>query len=135
MRRPRVAGGRVHTAGRSDGARTGSVHASRSITSSAAHDQRLVVRPVEATETDCWLRTGTPQLPLLCCGLQRWCALMFQWLWSESKSATTTIILLILATILSVRGAYAEPMQLVVNGQARAFLLERPIAQGPRPTI
>ena len=60
---------------------------------------------------------------------------MFEWLWGESKSATTTIILLILATILSVRGAYAEPMQLIVNGQARAFLLERPIAQGPRPTI
>jgi len=60
---------------------------------------------------------------------------MFEWLWGESKSATTTIILLILATILSVRGAYAEPMQLIVNGQARAFLLERPIVQGPRPTI
>jgi hypothetical protein len=58
-------------AGRSDGARMGSVHASRSITSSAAHDERLVVRPVEATETDCWLRTGTRRLTLLCCGLQR----------------------------------------------------------------
>jgi hypothetical protein len=71
MWRPRVACGRMPTARCSDGARMGGVHASRSITSSAAHDQRLVVRPVEATETDCWLRTGTRRLTLLCCGLQR----------------------------------------------------------------
>ena len=60
---------------------------------------------------------------------------MFEWLWGQARSATTTIILLILTTILPVRGAYAEPMQLIVNGQPRTFLLERPTAQGPRPTI
>jgi hypothetical protein len=32
-------------------------------------------------------------------------------------------------------GAAAEPMQLSVNGQSRSFLLERPAAAGPRPTI
>ena len=29
----------------------------------------------------------------------------------------------------------AEPMQLAVNGQPRAFLLERPAMKGPRPTV
>jgi polyhydroxybutyrate depolymerase len=32
-------------------------------------------------------------------------------------------------------GIAAEPMQLVVNGQTRTFVLERPAAPGPRPTI
>jgi poly(3-hydroxybutyrate) depolymerase len=35
----------------------------------------------------------------------------------------------------SVHSAAAEPMQLVVNGQTRTFVLERPAAPGPRPTI
>ncbi len=60
---------------------------------------------------------------------------MFEWLWGKPKSAPTTIILLTLTMILGVRGVHAEPMQLVVNGQARTFLLERPVAQGPRPTV
>jgi len=32
-------------------------------------------------------------------------------------------------------GVAAEPMQLVVNGQTRTFVLERPAVAGPRPTI
>jgi polyhydroxybutyrate depolymerase len=45
------------------------------------------------------------------------------------------IALSTLATLLAISGVAAEPMQLLVNGQARAFLLERPAAPGPRPTI
>src|SRR4029077_12743441 len=36
---------------------------------------------------------------------------------------------------LGVGEVHAEPIQVTVNGQARTFLLERPVAQGPRPTI
>ncbi len=32
-------------------------------------------------------------------------------------------------------GIAAEPMQLVVNGQTRTYVLERPAASGPRPTM
>jgi polyhydroxybutyrate depolymerase len=45
------------------------------------------------------------------------------------------IALFSLSTLFTIYGIAAEPMQLVVNGQARTFLLERPVAQGPRPTI
>jgi polyhydroxybutyrate depolymerase len=60
---------------------------------------------------------------------------MFEWLWDKPKSAPTTIIFLTLTMILAGSGVHAEPMQVVVNGQARAFLLERPVAQGRRPTV
>ena len=60
---------------------------------------------------------------------------MFEWLRSKPKSGQTIIILLSLAMTLGVGEVHAEPMQLIVNGQARTFLLERPVAQGPRPTI
>jgi polyhydroxybutyrate depolymerase len=45
------------------------------------------------------------------------------------------IVLFVLSALLTVGGVAAEPMQLTVGGQVRAFLLERPVAQGPRPTI
>jgi len=45
------------------------------------------------------------------------------------------ITLLALAMVVIVGSAAAEPMQLVVDGQPRAYLLERPKTQGPRPTI
>jgi len=60
---------------------------------------------------------------------------MFEWPWEKPKSAPARIIVLTLAMILAIREVHAEPMQVVVNGQARAFLLERPAAQGPRPTV
>lgn len=40
-----------------------------------------------------------------------------------------------LVGLATVCGAAAEPLQLVVNGQTRAYLLERSAAPGPRPTI
>ena len=40
-----------------------------------------------------------------------------------------------LAAVLWVSAAGAEPMQLVVNGQTRTYLVERPAAPGPRPTV
>jgi polyhydroxybutyrate depolymerase len=46
-----------------------------------------------------------------------------------------TIVLSALATLLTIFGVAAETMQLVVNGQPRAALIERPTAEGPRPTI
>jgi polyhydroxybutyrate depolymerase len=51
------------------------------------------------------------------------------------KPVIPAIALSALATILTVSAVAAEPMQLLVNGQARAALLERPQAPGPRPTI
>src|SRR4051812_31385436 len=41
----------------------------------------------------------------------------------------------VLSTFMTAAAATAEPAQLIVSGQIRAFLLERPAAQGPRPTI
>ncbi len=46
-----------------------------------------------------------------------------------------TIGILLLAALLTASAAAAETMRLVVNGQAREVLLERPAASGPRPTI
>src|SRR4051794_15373897 len=43
----------------------------------------------------------------------------------------TLFVLLVLLT----SAAAAETAQLIVSGQTRAFLLKRPVAQGPRPTI
>ncbi len=45
------------------------------------------------------------------------------------------VFLASLALCLTARDVSAEPMQIVVNGQARTVLLERPSAPGPRPTI
>jgi polyhydroxybutyrate depolymerase len=64
-----------------------------------------------------------------------WCALMFERLWGQPKLAPMTILLATLATTLAVRGVHAEPLQVVVNGQARTALLERPADRAPRPTI
>ena len=46
-----------------------------------------------------------------------------------------TITLLVLLAFLTASAGAAETVQLTVGGQVRAFLLERPVAQGPRPTI
>ena len=43
--------------------------------------------------------------------------------------------LFVLFVFLTAAAATAETAQLIVGGQTRAFLLERPVAQGPRPTI
>lgn len=59
---------------------------------------------------------------------------MFEWVGGRRRSPTTTIFLA-LTTILGVRGAHAESMQFVVNGQARTVLVERPAEKTPRPTI
>jgi polyhydroxybutyrate depolymerase len=40
-----------------------------------------------------------------------------------------------LIVVLTACGASAEPMQLVVDGRTRTYLLERPATPGPRPTI
>jgi polyhydroxybutyrate depolymerase len=48
---------------------------------------------------------------------------------------TQAIIICALTIILTVCGVGAEPMQLNVNGQARAYLLERPAGSAPHPTI
>jgi polyhydroxybutyrate depolymerase len=45
------------------------------------------------------------------------------------------IICCVPAMILNVGGATAETMQLIVNGQERTFLIERPAVQAPQPTI
>jgi polyhydroxybutyrate depolymerase len=45
------------------------------------------------------------------------------------------VALFALPALLTIGGVAAEPAQLIVAGQARAFLIERPAAQGPRPTI
>ena len=48
---------------------------------------------------------------------------------------TEAFTLSVLAVLTIVSGVAAEPMQLVVNGQTRTFVLERPAVAGPRPTI
>jgi polyhydroxybutyrate depolymerase len=50
----------------------------------------------------------------------------------RSIQAIVTSALVLLA---SSRVGFAEQIQLVVDGRARTYLLERPAAQGPRPTI
>jgi polyhydroxybutyrate depolymerase len=45
------------------------------------------------------------------------------------------IVISALIVVLTACGGSAEPMQLVVDGQTRTYLLERPANQGPRPTI
>lgn len=49
----------------------------------------------------------------------------------------TAIALILSAAVLTAGGPgiAAEPMQLVVDGQTRTFVLERPAASGPRPTL
>jgi polyhydroxybutyrate depolymerase len=48
---------------------------------------------------------------------------------------TRLIQALAVAAMLASTSASAEQMQLVINGQTRTFLVERPAAQGPRPTV
>src|SRR5262249_23920845 len=50
-------------------------------------------------------------------------------------SMTRILPLLSVAAALLTTPAGAEPQQIVVNGQTRNYLLERPATQGPRPTI
>jgi polyhydroxybutyrate depolymerase len=45
------------------------------------------------------------------------------------------ITLFVLVSFLTASAVAAEKVQLIVSGQVREFLLERPVAQGPRPTI
>ena len=52
---------------------------------------------------------------------------------SRSISAIAILILILCSGIW--RGAYAETMQLVIDGQPRTYLLERPHVSGPRPTL
>ena len=46
-----------------------------------------------------------------------------------------TIVTAALVTLLTAGPGAAEPMQLVVDGRTRTYLLERPAALGPRPTV
>ena len=48
---------------------------------------------------------------------------------------TRILPLLSLAAVLLATPLAAEPLELVVDGRARTYVLERPPGQGPRPTI
>jgi polyhydroxybutyrate depolymerase len=48
---------------------------------------------------------------------------------------TRTIGFFVIMTFVTIGAFAAEPMQLVVNGQIRTLLVERPAAQEPQPTV
>ena len=51
------------------------------------------------------------------------------------RLSVQAIVASVFMMFLAVCDGAAEPMQLVVEGRTRTYLLERPVGQGPRPTI